>query len=199
MNRLSSMTCALLAGTVLAVAPAVAQNSGSEANYPSPNASAKSSAGTPMSKTEFVKKVAQSGMAEVELGRLAQQKATSSEVKQFAERMVNDHSKANDQLKQLADKEHLNLPQTVDKKDKMTKARLEKLSGEKFDHAYMADMVKDHKKDISEFQLESKNLQDPELKSFVDQTLPTLRDHLKQAEKTAATTSTKQTSQARMK
>jgi putative membrane protein len=99
--------------------------------------------------------------------------------------MVDDHSKANDELKQLASQKKVALPKDLSVKDKATKARLEKLSGEQFDQAYMKDMVKDHKKDVSDFRRESKSAQDPDVKNFAAQTLPTLEDHLKQAESVA--------------
>jgi putative membrane protein len=129
-----------------------------------------------------LKKAAQGGMAEVELGQLAVQKASSDQVKQFGQRMVDDHSKANDQLKQLAQQEHVKLPTQPSAKDKATKAKLENLSGKEFDEAYMSDMLKDHKKDVAEFERESKNAKDPAVKDFAEQTLPTLREHLKQAQ-----------------
>ena len=135
----------------------------------------------------FVKKAAQGGMAEVELGKLATQKASSEDVKKFGQRMVDDHSKANDQLKQVAAQEHIDLPTEPNAKDKATKARLEKLSGEQFDRAYMRDMVKDHRTDVAEFAHEAKMGKDPAVKSFAESTLPTLRDHLKEAEKIAPT------------
>jgi putative membrane protein len=99
--------------------------------------------------------------------------------------MVDDHSKANDQLKQVAAQENIPLPTQPSAKDKATKARLEKLSGEQFDRAYMTDMVKDHRTDVAEFAHESKMGKDPAVKSFAEQTLPTLREHLKQAEQIA--------------
>lgn len=147
--------------------------------------SSKQSAGTASADTMFVKKAARGGIAEVELGQLAVQKASSEEVKKFGQRMVDDHSKANDELKQVAAQQHIDLPQEASAKDKATKARLEKLSGEQFDKAYMSDMVKDHQKDVAEFERESKTAKDPAVKSFAQQTLPTLKEHLKEAEKIA--------------
>jgi putative membrane protein len=136
----------------------------------------------------FIRKAAEGGKAEVELGKLAQEKAASPEVKQFGERMVNDHSKANDQLKEVAQKEGVTLPTKLDAKDAATKARLEKLSGEAFDRAYMKDMVADHAKDVREFKNEAKNGKDPDVKNFAAQTAPTLEDHLKEAKNIAPKT-----------
>jgi len=117
----------------------------------------------------------------VQVGKLAAQKGQSEEVKKFGQRMVDDHSKANDQLKQLADSKGVTLPAKLDAKDEATKDRLEKLSGEQFDRAYMNDMVKDHTKDVSEFKKESTAAKDPAVKSFASDTLPTLESHLKEA------------------
>jgi len=137
----------------------------------------------------FVMKAAQGGMAEVEFGQLATQKATSDQVKQFGQRMVDDHSKANDELKQIANQKGMATPTKLSSKDAATKARLEKLSGQQFDHAYMQTMVRDHTKDVAEFRTESKTAKDPDLKNFVRQTLPTLEEHLKQAKRIAPKTS----------
>ena len=142
----------------------------------------------------FVKKAAQGGMAEVELGQLATQKASSEEVKKLGQRMVDDHTKANDQLKKVAAEKNIQLPDGLDAKDKAIKARLEKLSGEQFDKAYMKDMVKDHKKDVAEFQKESQNGKDPAVKNFAQETLPKLQDHLQEAQKIAPMGQTKHTS-----
>jgi putative membrane protein len=135
---------------------------------------------------KFVTNAAQGGMAEVQLGKMATEKASSDSVKQFGQRMVDDHSKANDQLKQVASSKGIELPEDVSAKDKATMNRLSKLSGSAFDKAYMMDMVKDHKTDIAEFQHESASGTDSEIKNFASETLPTLKDHLHQAEKTSS-------------
>jgi len=137
---------------------------------------------------KFVHDAAQGGMAEVELGKLATEKASSDDVKKFGQRMVDDHTKAGDQLKQVASSEGIQLPQGLSAKDKATKERLAKLSGEQFDKAYMADMVKDHTQDVLDFQHESRSGKDPAVKDFASQTLPTLQDHLKQAKEIAPKT-----------
>jgi len=130
---------------------------------------------------EFVLKAAQGGLAEVQLGQLATEKAASPEVKQFGQRMVDDHTKANDQLKQIAQQEGVTVPDQLDAKDAATKARLEKLSGKEFDRAYMRDMVSDHTKDVTEFKHEANSGKNSAVKNFASQTVPTLEDHLKEA------------------
>jgi putative membrane protein len=153
---------------------------------PTKSASAtKASARTAMADTKFIKEAAEGGMAEVALGQLAVEKASSGDVKKFGQRMVDDHGKANDDLKQLASQKNVDVPQDLNAKDKATKASLEKLSGQQFDQAYMKDMLKDHKKDIADFRRESRSAQDPDVKKFASQTLPTLEEHLRQAESIA--------------
>ncbi len=132
--------------------------------------------------TNFIQKAAQGGQAEVELGRLAAERASSPAVKQFGQKMVDDHGRANDELKSIAENKGVTLPTTLDAKDQRTKDELSKLSGAEFDRAYMEDMVKDHKADISEFRRESERGTDPEVKAFAAKTLPVLEQHLKLAE-----------------
>jgi putative membrane protein len=102
-------------------------------------------------------------------------------VKSFGKRMMKDHQQASEQLESIADKLGVTLPNKVNAKDQATKARLEKLSGNDFDQAYMRDMVKDHTKDVAEFQKASSSASNPDVKSFAEETLPTLQSHLKEA------------------
>lgn len=158
--------------TIAAMASASAQTSGAMA----------ASGAAPAADTAFMHKAAMGGMAEVEMGNLAQQKAASDQVKQFGARMVQDHSKANDQLKQIASSKGVTLPASPDKKSQQTMDKMQKLSGAAFDKAYMSDMVADHKHDIAEFQKEAKSGKDADVKAFAEKTLPTLQEHLKMAE-----------------
>lgn len=182
MRRILTTVFVFSFGAAMTLSAAAQESSKSQSGS---EMSQKQSAGTATSDTTFLKKAAEGGLADVELGQLAQQKASSEEVKKFGERMVNDHTKANEQLKQVAAQENVKLPEHLSAKDKATKARLEKLSGEQFDKAYMTDMVKDHQKDVAEFARESKMAKDPAVKNFAEQTLPTLREHLKKAEQIA--------------
>jgi putative membrane protein len=140
------------------------------------------SAATAENDKKFIREAAEGGLAEVELGKLATEKASNPEVKNFAQRMVQDHSKANEELKEVASKEGVTLPDHLNAKDKALKERLSKLNGPAFDRAYMENMVKDHKKDVAEFNRESTNGKDNDVKQFAGKTLPTLKEHLKQAE-----------------
>lgn len=132
--------------------------------------------------SSFAKKAAQGGMAEVAMGNLAESHAQSADVKAFGQRMVQDHSAANDKLKAAAEEEHIQLPSQPSAKDQNAINRLSKLQGEAFDKAYARTMVKDHKKDISEFKQEAKAANSP-VQNFAQATLPTLQEHLQLAEK----------------
>jgi putative membrane protein len=133
------------------------------------------------SDTQFAKKAAQGGMAEVKMGQLAQEKGTSDFVKKFGKRMVEDHAKAGDELKKASARESITLPEDVSAKDKASYEALSKLSGAAFDRAYARDMVRDHEEDIADFNKEATSGQKSAIKDFASQTLPTLQDHLKQA------------------
>jgi putative membrane protein len=133
----------------------------------------------------FAREAAIGGIAEVELGTLAKEKGSNADVKQFGDRMVTDHSKANEELKQWAQQKKVTLPTETDAKHKATRDRLAKLSGDAFDKAYMRDMVTDHQQDVAAFKREAQSGKDAELKAWAAKTLPTLEDHLKMAHDTA--------------
>jgi putative membrane protein len=126
----------------------------------------------------FVTAAASDGMAEVELGKLAGEKATNASVKAFAQRMVTDHSKAGDELKSLASSKQITLPAAIDAKHKAAHDRLAKLAGSEFDRAYVREMVAGHKKAVSAFTTESMSGKDSDIKAWAGKTLPTLREHL---------------------
>jgi putative membrane protein len=130
----------------------------------------------------FIMEAAAGGMAEVELGRLASQKASRSEVKEFGQMMVDDHTKANNELMKIAEEKGLAAPHALKPQDKTTEDQLSKLSGQAFDRAYIQHMVKDHKKDVALFRKQSSGASDPDVKQFASSTLPTLEKHLKRAQ-----------------
>jgi putative membrane protein len=120
----------------------------------------------------FMKKAAKGGMMEVAMGKLAQQNGQSDDVNSFGKRMVTDHSKANDELKSIAQQKGVKLP---------NKELTEKWSSDK---AYMDMMVKDHEKDLAEFQAETKDGSDPDVKNFADKTAKVVQEHLDLAKET---------------
>jgi len=139
---------------------------------------------TSMSDSTFVRKAAQANYDEVQLGKLAQDKGTNPAVKNFGGRMVTDHTKANDNLKPIADKDNITMPSNMDTKDQALYNRLSKLSGSQFDREYMRSMVKDHQSDVAEFQRESQRAKNADVRSYASNTLPTLQEHLRLAEDT---------------
>ena len=154
-----------------------ANRSGSASNTNAATGAGDASAPSDADKA-FMTKAAVGGMAEVELGRMAAQKAANSDVKTFGKRMVDDHSKANDELKQLASQKGVTLPTDLDAKHKETMDRLSKLNGAAFDTAYVSEMVKDHVEDVLEFERESGQGQNSDVKGWAAKTLPTLKGHL---------------------
>jgi putative membrane protein len=130
---------------------------------------------------QFIMKAAQGGMYEVEAAKLALSNASSSEVKQFAERLVADHTKANQQLMQIAAQKGVSVPDSMGQKHESKLNRLRKLQAEEFDRAYMSEMVKDHAKDVQEFRTASQRATDQDVKTFASTTLATLEAHLEQA------------------
>lgn len=121
---------------------------------------------------------AQGGMAEVELGKLAASKAANAEVKSFAQMMVTDHTKANNELKDLAAKNNIVLPKEVSSTHKSLMDDLNKATGADFDKTYVDAMVDDHEEDVKMFEDKAQNSTDPNVKAFAAKTLPTLKKHL---------------------
>jgi len=135
----------------------------------------------------FAQKAAAGGSAEVALGQLAQQNAASPQVKQFGQRMVSDHTQANQELMQIAQQQNITLSSEPDPKEQAEQKRFAALKGAQFDTAYTQHEVSDHKKDIADFEREAKSGQDPALKAFAQKTLPILREHLQMAQSAAST------------
>ncbi len=128
----------------------------------------------------FVKDAAVGGMTEVELGRIAAAKGASQAVKDYGTKMVDDHTKANDELKAIATPKGLTPPAALDAMHQRVVDKFSKMSGGvAFDKAYESQMVADHKKTIALFQKEAKSGKDADLRAFARKTLPTLQEHLK--------------------
>ena len=140
--------------------------------------------GKPVSPQEklFMEKAAVAGLAEVELARLAQEKGSADQVKKFAEVMVRDHGKANTELTQLAGEKGIELPLKIEGPYQQQIDKLQQLSGDEFDREYMKLMVDEHKKDVEEFERQSKQGNDILVKSFAAKNLLILQQHLKMAQ-----------------
>ncbi|MBT1071405.1 DUF4142 domain-containing protein [Pelotalea chapellei] len=134
---------------------------------------------------KFFMEAASGGMMEVQLGQLARDKGQTQDVKDFGSRMVTDHTKANDELKQLAQQKNWTMPTKLERKHKSMMDKMQKASGPEFDKQYMKGMVKDHTKDIEDFRKATEKVKDPDLKAWAQKTLPVLEQHLQLAKDTA--------------
>ena len=177
MNRLTRW------GLLLALAPLAAC-----ASNPPPAAPAAPPVPPPLASGDanFVQVAAQGGMAEVQMGQLAEQTSKSSKVKAYAEQMIKDHTPANEQLKQLATAKGATVPAGLSDEQNKTLTMLQGEKGRKFDHDYAAAQVQGHSDMLSTFQTEASSGTDPDLKSFAAQTVPTIQQHLTDAQKLAA-------------
>jgi putative membrane protein len=129
----------------------------------------------------FIERAASGGMLEVELGNMAQQRGQSAQVKEYGAQMVKDHTKANEELKTIASAKGVQVPAKLASDHQKVMDRVSKANGAEFDREYMKHMVDDHKKTVAEFQKASKS-KDTEIAGFATKTLPTLEQHLKQAQ-----------------
>jgi putative membrane protein len=184
---------------VLAAAAAQAQTSGAGAQQ----APEKSGQAVSSDAHEFINKMASSGMAEVQLGKLATERAENADVKAFGQMMVKDHTQANNQLKKVASQLNVELPKALDPKHQQLHDRLAKLKGAEFDREYIQAMVAEHKQDASELrdrtrQMTSAKPADPSrpgavgttgdptreqaLTQWASKTLPVIEKHLERAQ-----------------
>ena len=130
---------------------------------------------------EFARRADQSNLAEIRLGQLAEDNSTNPTVKAFGKRMVDDHSKANEQLEKVASADGITLPKTLDRGQQTEYTHMAQLSGPQFDRAYARLMVQDHRRDISEFKTEADSGGVQDIKNFAANTLPVVDEHLKLA------------------
>lgn len=130
----------------------------------------------------FVMEVAATNLAEIDLGKVAADKASNSKVKDFANRMVNDHTKANAELKELADSKHITVATMIDAQHKSLRDKLAGMSGAAFDRMYIDEMVKGHEAAVEKFRKESTSGADSEVKAWALKTLPTIQEHYKMAQ-----------------
>jgi putative membrane protein len=176
MNRVKLIVLCSVIGPALSALPAQAQNARPD---------------LPHGERKFLETVAQHNMAEVETGKLAEAKATNPEAKKFGQQMALDHGKNYEEVVQLAKAKAIALPTQPDESHKREAAKLGKLSGAEFDRQYMGGMVKDHEKDVKEFEKMAREAKDPDVKAFAQKTLPVLQGHLKMARDASAQTQAK--------
>ena len=172
-------------GSASPSASATSSGNGSSAASASKNgASASASSQLDHADRKFIEKAAEDGMKEVEVSRTVADKAADPAVKAFAERMVKDHTDANKKLTDLAQSKGVAVPTELKRGDRHEVDKMSKMDPDKMDRSYMKDQVKDHKRDVKEFEKESKSAKDADVKKFASDTLPTLQEHLQMAEDT---------------
>jgi len=133
----------------------------------------------------FANTAAQSGLAEVQAGQLAEQRAASPQVRQFGQILVQDHTAANQRLQDIAQQDNLTLPEQPSGAQRSELKRLRGLSGQQFDRSFVQAEIKDHRQAIAQFEREERTGKDPTLKAFAHDTLPVLRKHLRMAQSLA--------------
>jgi len=131
---------------------------------------------------QFARMAASGGMAEVQAAQLAQQRASSPQVRQFASRMITDHTAANTDLQQIAEQENIDLPSQPDSKDMAAMKRLSGMNGAQFDQMYAQQELRDHQQDVALFRKEAQSGRNQALKEYAQKTLPTLQQHLQMAQ-----------------
>src|SRR5215471_14292724 len=182
-----SLLLGVAVGALLSASTAVAQTyDKSKTTDTSKSRMGQTSSSTSLASSDasFLKKAALGGLEEVELGKLAADKASNPDVKAFGQKMVDDHTRSNDGLMKLAQQKNLQVPSAPDASGKREIDKLSKLSGAAFDKAYMKEMVEDHKKDF-------------DVKNFASTTLPTLKEHLDMAKTDHAKVAGVKTSKAK--
>jgi putative membrane protein len=186
MKKTKTLIAAIVAAGLIGSGITQAQNATDTTSGTQPSGGQKSN----LSHTDkkFLQEAAEGGMAEVQMGKLAQQKGQSAEVKQLGQKIQQDHEQANQQLMQIAQQKGVELQKEVSKKDQRMIDHMSGMSGAEFDRMYVEHMVKDHQKDIKAFEKEANKGEDTEVKEFAQQTLPKLREHLQSAESLAQST-----------
>lgn len=183
MSHLPRLT-ALAAGMLLLglAGPGFAQSADTSARTMQSTTAAAAKPAHPIKAADstFMKHAAADGMAEVAMGRMALDKSSDSQVKQLAQRIVDDHKKANDQLKAIARDNGVKLPDGPTPDARKAAEAMRKLDGAAFDKAWARHMVSDHEKAVAMFTKASKS-GDADVRDFAAQTLPALRDHLQMA------------------
>lgn len=187
------MTALVALGLIASIDYASIAQSPSTTSSPTTNSSPTSSPSTNSSPSvqsslsqvdrQFMVEAAQGGMAEVQLGTIARQKASSNIIKEYARRMVVEHTNANKELMALAKQKGVTLPTTIGKKNEALKQSLSKLSGAKFDQEYMKQAgVAGHDEQAKLFERQVAEGQEPDVKNFATKTLPMVKKHLQQAQ-----------------
>ncbi len=138
-----------------------------------------------LSDDAFLKKAAQDDLAEIQLGQLAQQKASSQQVKDLAKKLSDDHQKDLNDVKSIAQQKNINLPDQPSAKDQKLMSKLQNMNGQEFDRAFLKHQVRDHHKDIALYQREAQNAKDQDVKTYAQKDVAILQQHLQMSQSDA--------------
>ena len=180
---MKTITLILTLGTALALSPAFGAPKEKAGASPTETTASATETKASAAETAFMKKAADGGMTEVELGKVAEKNGQKENVKSFGSHMVKDHGKANDDLKDVAGKMNVTLPDKVSAVHQAKIDKMSKMSGDAFDTAYIKGMVEDHEKTVADFEKASGTAKNADLKKFIDDTLPVIKHHLEMAKK----------------
>lgn len=156
--------------------PIIAQTGGSQAGGAQASGS---SASVPGADKKFAMMAAESDLAELQVSNLALQKSSNDDVKKMAQKLIDDHTKTSDAMKQIASQKGMTLPTEPNAKHKALATKLQGESGDQFDKDYVAANSMDHHKVVSAFEKEASSGKDPEIKGFASQFLPAIQEHTK--------------------
>ena len=183
----TKLTLAVLASAALLASPTLlAQSKDKDSKDASAKTEQKKKGGLAGQDRRFFTDMAQANMAEVETGKLAQQKASSEDVKKFAQHMIDDHGKMLQEQQSMAKSKGAQLPKQPKKEHQSALKKLEGTSGAEFDRAYMEQMVKDHEKTLKMLQDASQKAKDPELRQAAEKATPDVQKHLDMAKQLAS-------------
>jgi putative membrane protein len=171
-NMISTVAAWLVAATAAAFIPASGSHSAKQEAKPSAQS--------------FLQKAAEGQQAEIALGQLASERAGAQQVKQFGAQMIEDHRKARAEIQHLASKEGVALPTELTDNHKDKQEQFARLSGSEFDRAYIDYILRDHRKEVKEFERHVKAIKNPQVQQWAEDALPLLKQHLHQAEQIAS-------------
>lgn len=183
---MKSITLILTVGTALALSSAFGAQKEKADKADKVETATVSDSKASAADTAFIKKAADGGMTEVELGKIAEKNGQKDDVKSFGSHMVKDHGKANDELKGIASKMNVPVPEKVSAEHQAKIDKMSKMSGAAFDTAYAKEMVASHEKTIASFEAAQAKVGNEDLRKFIANTLPVIKEHLEMAKKMQA-------------
>lgn len=137
-----------------------------------------------MKENDFVKEAAHGSMMEIAMGKLASEKANSDKVKEFGQLMVRDHTKASEELKEIAKSNNIEIPNSMSEDHKEKVNEFNSINNEDFDREFMSKMIEAHEKDIEKFEDAAEDNENEQIRQWAEKTLPTLKEHYKLAQNT---------------